>query len=315
MFGFLIAGAHGWGSIGLGMWVWPDEAYNTPEAKDELIAFSLSKGISHLDQHVGFEYEIKEVADTTSVAEARSVEPPKLQVRFKQAFADLVKDALQQGITVNALMGDPRMFFRERHARTLEELEAIIRFDRELPEGVQLAGVKYDVEPYGTYEWKAGGDSQQQVIVDYLVFLRDAKILLDREAPHLKLSVDVPFWWDNKEFAVKFEGRKKLFSEHIQDRVDYMSIMSYRPTAKQVLECIEGELAYANKIRKPIYAGLETMELQGAEKWISFAEKHPEEFRKEVGILKSKLSRHRGAGLIMLHHYCSLVPYLERLSN
>jgi len=55
------------------------------------------------------------------------------------------------------LRGNPKMFFSENHERTLRELRAIVAFSETLPEDTLFKGIKYDVEPYCTKEWKAEG--------------------------------------------------------------------------------------------------------------------------------------------------------------
>jgi len=39
----------------------------------------------------------------------------------------------------------------------------------------RLSAIHYDIEPYNTDEWRAGGDSRRQVQVDYLDFLTSAR--------------------------------------------------------------------------------------------------------------------------------------------
>lgn len=279
---------------GLGMWVWPQTAFDTAPAREKLLDFCAQEGIAHLDQHIGIE-----------IGKAGPF------LKNADALAALVVTMQEQGITVNALRGSGDMFFESNHAGALRDLQTIIAFDKQLPAGVHLAGVKYDVEPYSTEEWKAGGAKRTKVMLDYLSFLRKAKGVLQKEAPHMALSVDVPFWWDAKEFAINFEGHEKLFVHHIQDLTDYIAIMSYRPDAKQVLDCIQQELAYAAEIGKRVCPGLETGELKGKESWISFWGKPPAVFRKSVGELQQALSGNKGASCIMLHHYSSLVEYLN----
>lgn len=278
---------------GLGMWVWPQTAFSTAPARERLLAFCAEEGVVHLDQHVGIESR-----------------PAGGSLKNAEALAALVVAARKQGVTVNALRGSAAMFFERNHEGTLRDLRAIVRFDKRLPKGTHLAGVKYDVEPYGTKEWKAGGKERAKVMLDYLSFLRKAKALLKEEAPHLALCVDVPFWWDAETFRVSFGGSEKLFVEHVMDLTDDIGIMSYRPTSHGVLKCIRQELAYAGKVGKRICPGLETGNIQGKESWISFWGRPVSEFRQAVGELQQALAGKKAVKCIMLHHYSSLVQYL-----
>ena len=123
-------------------------------------------------------------------------------------------------------------------------------------------GIKYDVEPYLTKEWKVKGKPLNTLMHDYLAFLRKAKTALHEKAPHLWLAVDTPFWWDKDEFALEFEGERKRFNEHVQDLTDFIVIMSYRCSAKKVLSIVEDEMRYAGRIGKVIFLSLETIQLQ-----------------------------------------------------
>jgi hypothetical protein len=281
---------------GLGMWVWGPLA--TAQSRKELLAFCAEEKISHIDQHIGIE----------RVGDERSV-------KNTAALRALVVAAARQDLTVNALRGDPRMFFADHHANTLRDVQAIIDFDRQLPAGVHLAGVKFDVEPYGTNEWRAGGAQREKVMVDYITFLQKARALLQEQAPHLELAVDVPFWWDNQELTVTFAGEEKLLIQHVQDQTDYVGLMSYRPTAQQVLSCGRQELEYAATIGKSMCFGVETGNIKGKEAWISFWGHPPAHFRKSVAELQTALAGNPAARYIMLHHYGSLVKYLRRTST
>ena len=204
------------------------------------------------------------------------------------------------------------MFFAHNHESALQNLREVVAFDKELPTGIRLSGVKYDVEPYGTFEWKRGGENRKKVIVDYLSFLVKAKALLRKEAPHLALTVDVPFWWDKKEFVLVFGGNEKTLVKHVQDLTDSITIMSYRPDSKAVLKCVELELSYAEEIGRSVCLALETGELKGAESWISFHGKSPSVFRQTLSELQQSLAANPATKCIMIHHYNSLVTYLGK---
>jgi hypothetical protein len=158
-------------SDGLGMWVWSKSAYSSQDARQRLVQFSFRHHITHLDVHTKI-----------SPGEGK----PALQ--NAEAFRDLILLAGQYHITTAALRGDPKMFFSENHARALGELRAIIAFSQTLPPNSGLEGIKYDVEPYLTKEWKLKGESRERVMRDYLDFLRKARSVLKEEAPHLWLA-------------------------------------------------------------------------------------------------------------------------------
>jgi hypothetical protein len=280
---------------GLGMWVWSYSAFSTEDSRQRLVKFCVDHGITHLDVHV----EMISKGPTPTLKDA-------------DAFKDLISLAGQHQITTSALRGDPRMFFAEKHEQTLHELQAMIDFSKNLAGDALFKGIKYDVEPYLTKEWKAKGTARETVMRDYLLFLQKARSVLRNRAPRLWLAVDTPFWWDNDEFILEVEGRRKRFNEHVQDLADYITIMSYRRTPEQVLACVEGERRYAGRIKKTILLALETVKLK-LDPNASFWGSPPEEFWKVVPQLLETAKRDPAIGGVMLHCYRTLFEKFERI--
>ncbi len=278
---------------GLGMWVWSSSSFSTQEARQQLVQFCASHRIKHLDVHVKM---------------TRDSSPPVL--KDAEAFRDLIVLAGQYNITVAALRGNPKMFFSENHEQTLNELRGIAAFSETLPRGTLFKGIKYDVEPYCTKEWKAGVMPLDPMLHDYLTLLRKARSVLDQEAPHLWLAVDTPFWWDKDRYVLEFEGKVKRFNEHVQDLTDFITIMSYRRYPQQVLDCVEGERRYARRIKKVIFPSLETGKLR-QDPHVSFWGVPNEEFWRAVPELLEAAERDPAIGGIMIHSYRSLFEKLK----
>lgn len=278
---------------GIGMWVWSESSFSTNEARQRLVQFCVKHHISHLD---------------INIKVTRNDEMPILPQAA--AFKDLIILAGQHNITTAALRGNPTMFFSPRHEQTLRELRAIIDFSETLPKDNLFKGIKYDVEPYRTEEWKTNGASLKTVILDYLTFLHKARSVLDEEAPHLWLAVDIPFWWDKDKFILEFEGTSKRFSEHVQDLTDFVVVMSYRRGTQEVLSCVENEWRYAKKVNKVIFPSLETIKLNH-DQHISYWGLPVAEFLKIVPQLMEKAKRDPAIGGVMVHCYRSLVEKLD----
>jgi hypothetical protein len=278
----------------LGMWVWSNSAFSTQEARQQLVRFCVKHRITHLDVHTKM---------------SRDNNKPIL--RDGGAFKDLILLAGQHNITTAALRGNPKMFFSKNHEETLRELSAIIAFSETLPRDALFKGIKYDVEPYVTEEWKAKGTTLKAVMHDYVSFLRKARSVLQEEAPRLWLAVDTPFWWDKDEFVLEFEGKRKRLNEHVQDLTDFIVIMSYRRSAQKVLSCVENERRYAQRINKVIFPSLETVELK-QDPHVSFWGVPNEEFWDVVPQLLETAKGDPAMGGVMIHCYHSLV---EKLNN
>lgn len=279
----------------MGMWAWSQSAFITKAARKEMLDFCATEDIRHIDQHISMWKQ----------EESWSIQNGK-------AFVELIVDASKRNISVNALRGGRNMFFQAKHNRAMEQLAGIIAFDRQLPAEAHLAGIKYDVEPYLTEPWKAGGQQRKTVVRDYLVFLDKAKALLDDQAPHLELSIDVPFWWDKAEFITTFNGHTKLLVHHIQDSADWITVMSYRRESSDVLRLVKTELDYASQTSRlnSVAPAINTNRIKGKEHWTTFWGTPPATFRETLRELRRDLSGNRAVRLVMLHHYESLVEYL-----
>jgi hypothetical protein len=273
---------------GLGMWVWSSSSFLTQEARQQLVQFCVKHRIAHLDVHIRMTHESN-----------RPI------LKDAEAFKDLIVLAGRHNITTAALRGSPKMFFSENHERTLRELRAIVAFSETLPNDTLFKGIKYDVEPYCTKEWKTGRTPLYVMMHDYLTFLRKARSVLEKEAPRLWLSADTPFWWDKDRFALDFEGKRKRFNEHIQDLTDFITIMSYRRSTWKVLDCVEDERRYAQRIKKVIFPSLETVKLN-QDPHVSFWGVPNEEFLKVVPELLEAAERDLAIGGVMVHCYRSL---------
>ena len=149
---------------GLGMWSWSQKNFVTPEARRDLLDLSSREGIVHIDQHIGMTqmdggYEVKNT----------------------EALRHLLREASDRGISINALRGERTMFFEKNHERAMAQLEALVSFNASLPTEARFVGIKYDVEPYLTPQWREGGESRQKVITDYLSILRRARGYLESQ--------------------------------------------------------------------------------------------------------------------------------------
>jgi hypothetical protein len=279
---------------GLGIWVWSSSALGTEKARQELVDFCMQHRIGHLDVHSKMTWD---------------GEIPALQT--PGALRDFILLAGKRQITTAILRGDPRMFFLPNHERARKELRAIISFNRTLPAGALFKGVKYDVEPYSTAEWKAGGAARERVVRDYLTFLREARSILKEEAPGLWLAADIPFWWDRDEFIFEFGGETKRLSEHVQDLTDFIVIMSYWRSAQKVFDSVEWERTYAERTRKVVHPALETIELK-QDPDISFWGLPAEDLWNTVKQLQERAAEDPALGGVMIHSYRGL---REKLRN
>ena len=276
----------------LGMWVWKQIHLESEEALGELLDFCEREEITHIDQHVSIKNDM---------------------LLNAEALRNFIIKAADNGISVNALRGDKAMFFARNHERTMVAVQTIVAFNETLPNGKKLLGIKFDVEPYGSKEWKAGGDQRKQVMRDYLSYLNQVNAYLSTVAPEMELAVDVPLWWDKTELQIVFDGQDKLFVEHVQDRVDWLGIMSYRRDPSEIVKLVDTELNYASNFGnlRSVAPSIETGNISGKEAYISFGGVRVKQFRSSLKSLRNTYANNPYVRCIMLHHYDSLRAYLD----
>lgn len=281
-----------------GMWVWSAEAYKTDEAQTRLLKFCRRHQFNHLDVHV----RIDEQDGRTSLTEQKEL-------------AELLARAAEAKVSVCALRGSQRMFFESSYSRTLRELGAILEFNRRLPAGSRLAGIKYDVEPQTLAEWRDGGPNRERIMRDYLGCLAKIKAALEAGAPKgskLELSVDIPFWWDKEELKLEYSGQTKLFSQQVQDLTDSITVMSYRRDAAAVKQLVQNEKEYATRTGKRVLPGLlHSKAADPNEAFLSFYGLPTAEYLRVRGELEQWASGQPGIGGVMHHHYGSLRGSLD----
>lgn len=281
--------------VPLGIWSWNQDDLMTASARGELLEFCRSEGITHIDQHVSIR---------------RSGEGHVLENANK--LEKLVVEAGQRGISVSALRGDHKMFFAEQHDERIAKLKVLLQFNQTLPSGVSLQGIKYDVEPYLTVEWKEGGKRREQVMRDYIQCLIKIRRCLELHDSKLLFSADVPFWWDEEELSLSFDGVTSPFVQHIQDHTDSIAIMSYRRSAQDVLALVEQEFRYSGSRDRSVAVGLSFNSEVGEETVTTFAGHPVSTYRSTLAELRESLKDNTSARSIMLHDYKHLKRYLSQ---
>lgn len=285
-------------SIISGMWVWATESYQTGAERSHLIKFCQDHQFNHLDVHFRDEQE-----------------GGRVELTDQKELAELAKLAGKENVSISALRGSQTMFFETNHARTLRELEAIIEFNNRLPQGSRLKGIKYDVEPQTLNEWRQGGPVREKIMRDYLLCLGKIHKALEHsgtKSSRMDLTVDVPFWWDKEDLAIEFDGHKKLFSQHVQDLTDSVTLMSYRRDPEVVKEIVKHWGEYAAKIDKKVLPSLlHSRARDPAESAISFYGLPTSEYLRVRRELETWAATQPGIGGIMHHHYTSLNASLD----
>ncbi len=280
----------------IGLWVWPRSVVQHEEERDALLTFCKKNSITRLLVQIHFN---------------KAVNPP--QLAYPEEMRDLLAKAKALGIAVEALDGAPEMGLEVERARTMQYLDAVLTFNKQMPTGEGFAGIHYDIEPHLSKRWRDG--DVKGVSAETLVTMKEIQDRIRAADPSLLIAYDIPMWFDARgdDLAIEFNGSTKNLHEHIQDLSDYVGIMSYRTyaTGKNSVEdvCAQ-ELAYAQKTGKKLYASLETGQLKD-EPTITFYG-HPKEefFVVRDGVLKS-MSASPAFGGVLLHHYGAVRDLVE----
>lgn len=232
----------------IGLWVWQPKYIQDPVERSSMLEFCESHGIGSLFIQVHFDK-----SDEGDYVLADRLE-----------WAELLLEANSLGVRVEALDGSGEMAFNENRADTISRLQALLDYNLAQPNNARFSGIHYDIEPYTTYRWMSG--DHKTVAVELLGVLSELRGIVNQRDSSLTFANDIPFWYDGDErFLVEFNGYTKYLNEHIQDISDYVGIMSYRTVMtgeNSVTEISTGELAYGAKIGRPVYLGIETVELQ-----------------------------------------------------
>lgn len=277
-----------------GLWLWSDTVYATAAQRTKLLDFCVQYQFNQLALAVYFD------------------SPSSLRLRHEQGLAQLLAEAQARGIAIQALRGAKKMAFRQNHERSLQELDALLQYNARQAPDARFVGVHYDIEPYTTDEWRAGGDSRRRVQIDYLDFLAAARQHIDASGvADFELCVDIPYWFDKGEFVIDYDGRRLLFSEHIQHATDSVTLMSYHRDPIRVLEQVAGEADYADKIGRRVHAGMEIGPVRGAEHFISFHWVPTWRFWDARTRIETDARQRRGLHGVYVHFYRALYEKLN----
>lgn len=153
-----------------------------------------------------------------------SKETPKLR--------EFVKAAREAKIEVHAMHPGDMAEWLDAFPARLDPKPILDWVDATLKTGL-FDGIHLDIEPHGTPAWKT---HRLQLATGYLDLLRQV-----RAKGKFTLSAAVPHNWDRDD--LKIDG--KLLIEHVQDILDYVSVMAYRGrNIEKVIESIEHECRY-----------------------------------------------------------------------
>lgn len=225
--------------------------------------------------------------------------------------------AHDRGYRVQALIAGgttPPYFgaYERYREQAVAEFEQILNYNLSSGEHERFDGVNIDTEPYSLPDFKSSKPSVQVQYLDMLQALMDRKTA---SGLSLHVGAAIPRWFDTSADAkdIDWKGNLKPLSEHVQDTLDYISIMDYRDQAEGtagIIEQARGEIEYANKIGKPysVVIGVETKDIAdgGDPETITFSEEGRQHMEAELEKVYAAFAGNPAFGGIAVHHYDSL---------
>lgn len=281
----------------IGMWVWQRNYVVDPWERIMMLNFCRFHGVKSIFVQVHFDRN----------------EQDDFVLADREDWNDLLLMANALGIRVEALDGAGEMAFEENHESTLSRLKAVLDFHTSQPKSARFSGIHYDIEPYTTHRWTSG--EHQEVAKELLDLLTKLRNDVFRADPTLTFANDVPFWYDSDEqYMVNFNSAHKYLNEHIQDISDYIGIMSYRTKMvgeNSISDIASGELAYGNKIDRPVYLSIETIELPKTPS-ITFFGKSAIDIASAIRELSEAQKFNPSFGGVYMHEYNTLRSFGEQ---
>jgi len=213
----------------LGTWILTTSSFDDPDnvTSEYILGNLASRGIKYIDQLVTFEL----LSDNS------------YQIANEDYLIDFIEKANAEGIHVNLLINDQELFNISNYEDTMKKVETILDLNSNLYSiySINLLGIKFRVDLERSQSWIAG---HHDATYNYLYFLYQINLLLEREGSSLLISADVDHAWDSGEYAISFNNKDKNLVYHIIDIVDYVTVLSFSRSAGGVMEKIEDELQY-----------------------------------------------------------------------
>lgn len=278
------------------LWVWKIDPVNNPRQKKELFQLCQRTNISILYL---FFPEFTE----------------KPEEEYFNSMGEFLREAHKLGIKVEALTGNPVWSLVENHHLLINWLTFFLDYNKERPLEERIDGVSLDVEPYLTAEWERDRDNIKK---DYIDLLRKAREHINSYKQDFRVGVAIPFFYDKED-----DGN---FERQILQYVDYLALMDYYDTAKDIIDRAVFHIKLANEMNKKVSIGIETqdlVEMKQGKRRNTFIEEGWEEMESQLEEVKKYFISDPSFEGIAIHCYYSYrlmtrgrnVPTKDRKDN
>ena len=240
------------------MWVWEVEPLLQEEEKRaELFTFCRERKINELFLQLPYRFESEDSPEVVCI------------IRYPWKLKAFLKAARNEGILCHALDGYPEFVLTDYHPRVMAQVYAILQFNASAEPEERFYGIHLDNEPYQLLGFE--GPGQVEILEQFLQLNQEVMMMIGMTGEELVYGIDIPFWFDEQDESsgerciVDFNGQRKDAAKHLIDLVDNVGIMDYRNFAGGADGMIrhgQDEVAYASKVGKQIYLGVETFKYE-----------------------------------------------------
>ncbi len=210
--------------------------------------------------------------------------------------------ATAQGISVQALDGDPSWALDSRRSKLQASLDWIASYQNAASTDERFSGIHMDIEPYLLKEWKSDQDKVirgwQQSVLQVAQMARQLGI---------SASADIPFWLHT---LLASDGKTTLSSWMMQ-HYDSVTVMAYRDRADAIVDVAATELAEGSAAAISVYVGVETNASSEGNS-ITFYEEGAVYMNKQLQIVTDSVSTYASFAGIAIHDYAGWSSMTKR---
>ena len=268
------------------LWSWNESAFATAPARQDLVTFASSRGITTIYQNAQGGIVSNQAGLT--------------------ALLDL---AAGSGIGIEFLFGDANWTYTANHQQAVDLVNASNVYIAGLTN--KPTGYHFDVEPHTLgAAWATDPVGLGGQLIDLYEKLVAAR------SPSVRINGDIALGY--KDVNITRNAVTKTLSQWLVDVADVITIMSYRDFAlglDSITFHADHPVTYASTVGKKVYAGIETQFLGDPEK-VSFFEEGPAFMGAELAAVRAYYATTSGFGGIAIHDYNNykIAPFTTPLS-
>lgn len=206
---------------------------------------------------------------------------------FNEKTANFVQKANKKGIKVYVLWGDKDWVVDSTPLKN--HIQNYKEYQINNPD-YKFEGIHLDIEPHQFEDF----DETPQKRKEYLTAFANLVYEIVDENPDIKFDFDIPAWFNDD---ILLNGETKPLYQHITNIANRVFVMSYRDTAKSIINFAKDELNYAKTINKKIFLCVEMNSSEGDK--VSFKEESKKYMYRELKKLEQELDQDFG---VSIHH-------------